>query len=83
MIDGAIYLLSRQVKGDHGESYMQNVTVFASSPAQAESLVNDQFAAFRKGPRRRDSAYQRLPKFFVEKVPLDQYKMITAGITNY
>ena len=31
MKDGAIYLLSRQVKGDHGESYMQNVTVFASS----------------------------------------------------
>jgi hypothetical protein len=83
MKDGAIYLLSRQVNGDHGESYMQNVTVFANSAAQAESLVDDQFAAFRKGPRGRERAYRRLPKFSVEKVSLDQYKMITAGITTY
>ena len=48
MKDGAIYLLSRQVNGDHGESYMQNVTVFANSAAQAKSLVDDQFAALRK-----------------------------------
>jgi len=83
MIDGAIYLLSRQVRGDHGESFMQNVTVFASSAAQAVSLVDDQFASLRKTERGRERAYQPVPKFSVEKVSLEDYKMITAGITFY
>ena len=83
MKDGSIYLLSRQVKGDHGESYMQNVTVFASSAIQAQSLVDDQFAALRKMARGREHAYQPVPKFSVEKVSLEDYKMITAGITTY
>jgi hypothetical protein len=83
MKDGSIFLLSRQVQGDHGESYMQNVTVFASSAAQAKSLVDDQFAAFRLADRGHERAYQPLPKFSVEKVSLDEYKMITAGITTY
>jgi hypothetical protein len=80
MIDGAIYLLSRQVRGDHGESFMQNVTVFASSPAQARSLVNQQFATMR---RANESAYQTQPEFSVERISLDAHKMITAGITTY
>jgi hypothetical protein len=80
---GAIYLLSRQVNGDHGESYMQNVTVFANSAVQAQSLVDDQFAALRKTARGREHAYQPVPKFSVEKVSLEDYKMITAGITKY
>ena len=83
MKDGAIYLLSRQVKGVHGESYMQNVTVFANSSTQAKSLVDDQFAALRKSTSVGDLAYQKLPEFSVEKVTLDAYKMITAGITAY
>ena len=57
MKDGAIYLLSRQVKGDHGESYMQNVTVFANSATQAKSLVDDQFAALRQSNGVGDLAY--------------------------
>ncbi len=80
---GAIYLLSRKVNGDHGEPYMQNVTVFASSAAQAKSLVDDQFAALRKTARGRERAYQPVPEFSVEKVSLEDYKMITAGITKY
>ena len=83
MKDGDIYLLSRQVQGDHGESYMQNVTVFANSAIQAQSLVDDQFAALRKTARGREHAYQTVPKFSVEKVSLEDYKMITAGITFY
>ena len=47
MKDGAIYLLSRRVTGDHGEPYMQNVTVFASSSTNAWDIVNDQFRRFR------------------------------------
>lgn len=80
MIDGAIYLLSRQVRGDHGESFVQNVTVFASSPAQARSLVNQQFATMR---RANETAYQVQPEFSVERISLDAHKMITAGITTY
>ncbi len=80
---GAIYLLSRKVNGDHGEPYMQNVTVFANSAAQAQSLVDDQFAALRKTATGRERAYQPVPKFSVEKVSLEDYKMITAGVTKY
>ena len=82
MKDGAIFLLSRLVQGDHGEPYAQNVTVFASSAAEALSLVDEQFSAFRKGSRAQERAYQALPKFSVEKVSLDAYKMITAGVTT-
>ena len=35
-MQGAIYILSRKVIGDRGESYMQNVTVFASSAGPCE-----------------------------------------------
>jgi hypothetical protein len=80
MIDGAIYLLSRQVRGDQGESFMQNVTVFASSAAQARSLVDREFAPLR---RSNGTAYQAQPEFSVERVSLDTHKMITAGITTY
>jgi len=83
MKDGSIFLLSRRVKGDHGESYMQNVTVFASDAKQAKSLVDDQFAALRRADRSHERAYQALPEFAVEKVSLEEYKMITAGITTY
>lgn len=83
MMDGAIYLLSREVKGDHGESYMQNVTVFANSSVQARSIVNDQFARLRKQSSTNENPYQQLPQFSVEKVTLETYKMITAGITYF
>ena len=81
MIDGAIYLLSRQVQGDHGESFVQNVTVFASSAAQARTLVGHEFAALRNSSAA--PAYQVQPAFSVERVSLDAHKMITAGITTY
>ena len=82
MKDGAIYLLSRKVTGDHGEQYMQNVTVFANSSTQARQIVNEQFARLRQLSRTRERAYQVLPAFDVEKVSLEAYKMITAGITS-
>jgi len=83
MKDGAIYLLSRLVQGDHGESYTQNVSVFAPNAAQAKSLVEEQFAAVRKTGSVRERAYQPVPEFSVQKVTLEDYKMITAGITRY
>jgi hypothetical protein len=78
---GAIYLLSRKVTGDHGESYMQNVTVFASSPEHARTIVADQFARLRMVSKSKEAAYQALPAFAVDKVALDEHKMITAGVT--
>jgi hypothetical protein len=79
--DGSIYLLSREIKGDKGEVFMQNVTVFATSSRHAVTLVNEQFARLRRVSNSREPAYQVLPEFAVDKVTLDQHKMITAGIT--
>jgi hypothetical protein len=80
-MQGHIYILSRKVTGDHGESYMQNVTVFASSPDHARSIVADQFARLRMASQSKENAYQVLPAFVIEKVALDEHKMITAGVT--
>ena len=80
-MQGAIYILSRKVIGDHGESYMQNVTVFASTPDHARSIVADQFARLRLASESKENAYQVLPQFAVEKVALNEHKMITAGVT--
>jgi hypothetical protein len=79
--DGSIYLLSREIRGDKGEVFMQNVTVFATSQTHAKALVNEQFARLRGISNGSEPAYQELPKFAVDKVGLDEYKMITAGIT--
>jgi hypothetical protein len=79
-LNGSIYLLSREVNGANGEVYQQNVTVFAPSQTQAKALVNEQFARIR-GISKNEPAYQVLPEFRVDKVTLDEYKMITAGIT--
>ena len=80
-MQGAIYVLSREVTGDNGESYMQNVTVFASSPDHARSIVADQFARLRLASQSKERAYQVMPTFSIEKVALDEHKMITAGVT--
>lgn len=79
--DGAIYLLSREINGDKGEVFQQNVTVFATSKDHAKALVEEQFGRLRRISTGREPAYQVLPEFAVDKVSLDQHKMITAGIT--
>jgi hypothetical protein len=81
-MQGAIYVLTRKVSGDNGESFMQNVTVFASNSEHARAIVADQFARLRLASRSRERAYQVLPTFAVEKVALDEHKMITAGVTS-
>ena len=81
-MDGSIYLLSRKVTGDHGEAYTQNVTVFATDPDHARSLVEEQFARLRRLAGTRSHAYQTLPQFRADKVGLDQHKVITAGVTR-
>jgi hypothetical protein len=79
---GSIYLLSRKVTGDTGESFMQNVTVFASNPEHARSLVSEQFTRLRRASSSKEAAYQELPAFAIVKVALDEHKMITAGVTS-
>ena len=79
--DGSIYLLSREINGDKGEVFVQNVTVFATSQAHAKALVDQQFAQLRRISNSHEPAYQVLPEFAADKVTLDQHKMITAGIT--
>jgi len=79
--DGSIFLLSRQINGDKGEVFTQNVTVFATSQTHAKALVEEQFGRLRRISNGREPAYQVLPEFAVDKVTLDQHKMITAGIT--
>ena len=56
--DGSIYLLSRKIKGDNGEVFMQNVTVFATSQTHAKALVNEQFARLRGISNAQEPAYQ-------------------------
>lgn len=80
-LDGAIYLLSRKINGDKGEVFVQNVTVFATSSTHAKAIVDEQFRRLRKISTSLEPAYQVLPEFAVDKISLDQHKLITAGIT--
>jgi hypothetical protein len=79
---GAIFLLSRSVTNDDGVEMQQNVTVYATSANEARALVSDQFARLRRVSNSREKAYQETPAFVVDKVSLDQPKMISAGITG-
>jgi len=81
-MDGAIYLLSRNVEGDLGQTMMQNVTVFADSPSEARAIVNAEFARLRQAAGSRERPYQVAPPWRVEKVSLDQHKLIAAGLTG-
>jgi hypothetical protein len=81
-MSGAIYVLTRKVNGDNGESFMQNVIVFASGPEHARAIVGEQFARLRQTSGSKERAYQTTPTFAVEKVALDKHKMITAGVTS-
>ena len=81
-MNGAIYVLSRNVTGDKGESLMQNVTVFADSPGMAKAIVEAQFAQLRRVSPSLEKAYQPTPAWNVEKIALDTHKLITAGLTS-
>ena len=78
----AVWLLSRVVEGDSGESYTQNVTVYASSAEDATSLVNAEFARLRRFSADKQRPYMATPEWSVDKVALDEAKLITAGITQ-
>jgi hypothetical protein len=79
---GAVWLLSRVVEGDSGESYTQNVTVYAASAQDATNLVNAEFARLRRFSTDKQRPYLPTPKWSVDKVALDEAKLISAGITQ-
>jgi hypothetical protein len=79
---GAVWLLSRLVEGDSGESYTQNVTVYASSAEDATNLVNAEFARLRRFSADEQRPYLPTPEWSVQKVALDEAKLISAGITQ-
>jgi hypothetical protein len=79
---GAVWLLSRLVEGDSGESYTQNVTVYAASADDAKNLVNAEFARLRRFSTDKQRPYHPTPEWSIQKVALDEAKLITAGITQ-
>jgi hypothetical protein len=79
---GAVWLLSRVVEGDSGETYTQNVTVYAASAEDATNLVNAEFARLRRFSTDKQRPYLTTPEWSVDKVALDEAKLITAGITQ-
>jgi hypothetical protein len=78
---GSVFVLSREVTGDSGDQYTQVLTVFAKDAAQARSLVRQEFARWRMAGVV-DKAYEPTAEFAVDKVVLDEPKLITAGMTK-
>ena len=81
-MNGAIYVLTRSVQGDQGESFLQNVTVFASSQDEAEALVRKEFAQLRSGSASAEQPYRDAPAFSVDRIDLDAHKLLTHHITR-
>jgi hypothetical protein len=78
---GSVFVLSREVKGHSGDSYTQVLTVYAQNAAQARSLVSHEFARWRMAGVV-GNAYESTGEFAVDKVELDEPKVITAGLTK-
>jgi hypothetical protein len=81
-MDGAIYVLTRNVPGDQGELFLQNVTVFAGSADEARALVRGEFAKLRAGSKRAERPYREAPDFSVDRIELDAHKLLTHHITS-
>jgi hypothetical protein len=81
-MNGAIYVLTRNVQGDHGEAFLQNVTVFAGSADEAQALVRKEFAQLRSGSTSAELPYRDAPAFSVDRIDLDAHKLLTNHITR-
>jgi hypothetical protein len=81
-MNGAIYVLTRNVEGDQGESFLQNVTVFATSAEEAQALVRKEFAQLRAGSTSAERSYRDAPAFRIDKIDLDAHKLLTNHITR-
>jgi hypothetical protein len=81
-MNGAIYVLTRKVDGERGASYLQNVTVFAGSADEARALVRDEFARLRTESAAAEHAYRDAPAFQVDRIALDEHKLLAHHITG-
>lgn len=77
---GSVFVLSREVKSDTGDRYMQVLTVYAANSADARALARREFARWRMAGVV-GNAYEPTPEFAVDRVELDEPKLITAGVT--
>jgi hypothetical protein len=80
-MSGSVYVLSREVKGDSGERYTQVLTVYAGNATDARDLARREFARWRMAGVD-GAAYAPMPEFDVDRVLLDEPKLITAGMTK-
>lgn len=78
----SVWLLSREVTGDAGERYSQNVSVYASSAREAVALVAAEFARLGRITGKVEAPYRESPAWSVEQVKLDASKLITSAITS-
>lgn len=81
-MDGAIYVLSRDVNGDTGQKYTQTVAVFAGSPTEARGIVSREFASIRRNSRSPERPYAETPDWRIDRVDLDESKVISSVITG-
>ena len=77
-----VWLLSREVTGDGGERYSQNVSVYAGSAPEAVGLVAAEFARLGRITGKVEAAYREAPAWTVEQVKLDAPKVLTLGLTR-
>ena len=80
-MNGAIYLLTRKVEGDQGESFNQSVAVFAPGAKEAKELVHQEFSRIRKASQSPEHPYLDTPAFAVDQIDLDTYKLLTHWVT--
>jgi hypothetical protein len=81
-MEGSIYVLTRKVDGERGAPYLQNVMVFAGSADEARVLVRDEFARLRRQSSSTEHAYRDAPAFDVDRIALDEHKLLTSHITR-
>jgi hypothetical protein len=79
---GSLFVMTRQVEGDAGESFKQTVTVYARDQKSAKALVWREFDRIRRASGSDERPYLRTPEWTsVQKFTLDEDKLIMQGIT--
>ena len=78
----SVWLLSREVTGDGGERFSQNVSVYAASAREAVAIVAADFARLGRITGKVEAAYRETPAWTVEQVKLDAPKVLTLGLTR-
>jgi hypothetical protein len=78
----SVWVLSRVVSDGDGDTYKQNVSVYAGSAREAVALVGAEFARLARITGKAEAPYRESPAWSVEEVRLDDPKVITMGLTG-